>query len=343
MALPANFTEPSSSSSSMTDNPVVDSFFPRYGYTTLSVIMGIVTVTAVTLNSTVIIVTSRHRQLRQPLNYALVNLAVADLGTAVMGGMPAVLSNAAGRHMTGRAGCVLEGFSVSLFGITALCTVALIAAERLFVVRKPLGNMKFQAWHAVTGVVVSWVWSLIWNTPPLFGWGDYQLEGVKTSCGPDWHSRKPGNVSYILCYFLLCFAIPFTFIIVSYSWLLLTLRQVARLGGGATAKAEAKVAWMVVAMVLAFLVSWLPYAVLALVVVCDPDVNFSPLVAMVPVYLAKSSTVYNPLIYIFMNKQFRKFAVPFLFCGRNPWMVEESEVELHTTVSSISNQVSPEP
>ncbi|XP_063072706.1 parapinopsin-like [Engraulis encrasicolus] len=314
-------------------------FFPRYGYTILSVVMGIVTVTAVILNSTVIIVTLQHRQLRQPLNYALVNLAVADLGTALMGGVPAVVSNAAGRHVTGRAGCILEGFSVSLFGITALCTVALIAVERLFVVCRPLGNIKFQAWHAAAGVGASWAWSVIWNTPPLFGWGDYQLEGVKTSCGPDWHSRRPGNVSYILCYFLLCFAVPFALILVSYTWLLWTLRQVAQLGGGASAKAEAKVAWMVVAMVLAFLISWLPYTVLALAVVSDPSVQFSPLVAMVPVYLAKSSTVYNPLIYIFMNKQFRKFAVPFLSCGY--WIEEESEEEPHTTVSSV--QVSPEP
>lgn len=111
-------------------------------------------------------------------------------------------------------------------GITALCTVALIAVERLFVVCKPLGSIRFQGWHAVLGVAISWAWSLIWNTPPLFGWGAYALEGVRTSCGPDWHSRQPGNVSYIICYFLLCFAIPFALIVVSYTWLLWTLRQV---------------------------------------------------------------------------------------------------------------------
>ncbi|XP_041946137.1 parapinopsin-like [Alosa sapidissima] len=343
MALSANLTEPYSSSISFTENPTVEPFFPRYGYTILSVVMGIVTVTAVVLNVTVIVVTARHRQLRQPLNYALVNLAVADLGTAVMGGVPAVLSNAAGHHVLGRAGCILEGFSVALFGITALCTVALIAVERLFVVCKPLGSIKFQGWHAVVGVVISWLWSLIWNTPPLFGWGSYALEGVKTSCGPDWQSRQPGNVSYILCYFLLCFAVPFTLIVLSYTWLLWTLRQVAQMSGGAAAKAEAKVACMVVAMVLAFLVSWMPYSVLALVVVFDPEVKVGPLVAMLPVYLAKSSTVYNPLIYIFMNKQFQKYAVPFLFCGWSPWELEESDAEPHTTISSVGNQVSPEP
>jgi len=60
---------------------------------------------------------------------------------------------------------------------------------------------------------------------------------------------------------------------------------------------------MVVMMVLAFLVSWLPYATLALMVIFNPDVQLPVLVKVVPIYMAKSSTVYNPMIYIYMNKQ----------------------------------------
>lgn len=81
--------------------------------------------------------------------------------------------------------------------------------------------------------------------------------------------------------------------------------KMACLEGGAVAKSEMKVASMVVLMVLTFMISWLPYASLAMVVVYDPDVKISPLVGTVPVYLAKSSTVYNPLIYIYLNKQVR--------------------------------------
>lgn len=73
--------------------------------------------------------------------------------------------------------------------------------------------------------------------------------------------------------------------------------------GGAVAKGELKVALMVILMVLTFLISWLPYAGLAMLVVYDPDVDIHPLVGTVPVYLAKSSTVYNPMIYIYLNKQ----------------------------------------
>ncbi|KAI4898905.1 hypothetical protein NFI96_006877 [Prochilodus magdalenae] len=314
---------------------------PRAGLVTLSVIMAVFSATAVVLNTTVIAVTLRHRHLRQPLNFALVNLAVSDLGITLTGTMPSVVTNAAGYYISGRVGCVLEGFCVSLFGITALCTVALIAVERVFVVCKPLGTIVFQEKHAVAGVAVSWLWSLLWNTPPLFGWGNYELEGVGTSCGPDWQSRDPKNLSYVICYFVLCFAIPFVIMVASYTWLLCTLRRVAKLGGAA-AKAEARVAWMVVMMVVAFLVSWMPYATLALMVVFKPDANFSPLVKVMPIYMAKSSTIYNPMIYIYMNKQFRTYAVPFLLCGNNPLPPEEEVSEGQTIVSPMNHKITPE-
>ncbi|CAL8381795.1 unnamed protein product [Boreogadus saida] len=305
-------------------------------YLTLSAVMALVTAPSLVLNATVIIVTLRHKKLRQPLNVALVNMAVADLGAAMTGGVLGVVYNAwPGHPPLGRTACVVEGFAVSVFGITSLCTVALIAMERMFVVCKPLGQFNFQMKHAAVGVALSWLWSLGWNLPPLFGWGRYELEGVGTSCAPDWHSRDPSTVSYILCYLCLCFAMPFALILASYGKLLWTLHQVSRkvcLEGGASARAESKVARMVVLMVLCFLTGWLPYAGMAMVVVYCPDVHISPLVATLPVYLAKSSTLFNPLVYIFLNKQFRQYAVPFLLCGRQPWVEEEDVSETQTVV-----------
>lgn len=73
--------------------------------------------------------------------------------------------------------------------------------------------------------------------------------------------------------------------------------------GGSTNRVEVQVARMVVVMVLAFLLTWLPYAAMALAVFMDSTLDIDPIMATVPVYLAKSSTVYNPIIYIFMNRQ----------------------------------------
>uniref|UniRef100_A0A673IZS0 Parapinopsin-like n=1 Tax=Sinocyclocheilus rhinocerous TaxID=307959 RepID=A0A673IZS0_9TELE len=318
-------------------------------YTILAVIIGFFSVFGIILSMNVIVVTLKHRQLRQPLKFALVNLAVADLGCATFGGLPTMATNAMGYFSLGRVGCVLEGFAVAFFAIAGLCSVAIIAVERCMVVCRPVGSVTFQTRHAVAGAVIAWVWSFLWNTPSLFGWGSYELEGVQTSCAPDWYSRNLANVSYIMCYFLLCFALPFSVIVISYTRLLFACLfhlQVTKLKmseGGSTARAETQVACMVVVMVMAFLLIWLPYAAFALSVILDPNLYIDPVIATVPVYLAKSSTVFNPIIYIFMNRQFREHAVPFLLCGRNPWAAEPAESEEETTASSVSrsNKVFP--
>ncbi|KAM4563945.1 parapinopsin a [Odontesthes bonariensis] len=301
--------------------------------------MGVFSVAGIILNVLVIVVTVRHRKLRQPLSYALVNLAVCDLGCAVFGGLPTTLNSAMGYFILGRLGCVLGGFAVAFFGIAGLCTIAVISVERCIVVCYPMGAVLFQTRHAVAGVVLSWVWSFVWNTPPLFGWGSYDLEGVRISCAPNWHSRVAGNMSYIIIYFSLCFAVPFSTIMVSYSRLLWTLRQVTKVQvseAGSTCRVEMQVVRMVVVMVLAFLVCWLPYAAMSLAVIMDSSLNVDPVLATIPVYFAKSSTAYNPIIYIFMNRQFRSYAVPMLLCGWNPCPSDPQISEGETTVASIN-------
>ncbi|XP_078518532.1 parapinopsin-like [Lissotriton helveticus] len=313
---------------------------PRIGYTILAVIMAIFVTGSVFLNTAVIAVTCKYKQLRQPINYSLVNLAVADLGVAVLGGGLTVETNAVGYFNLGRAGCVIEGFAVAFFGIASLCTVAVIAVERVIVVCKPLGTVTFSSRQAAAGVIISWIWSLIWNTPPLFGWGSYELEGVETSCAPNWYSTDPFNVSYIICYFSFCCFIPFITIVVSYGYLMWTLRQVAKLGvaqGGTTHKAETQVSRMVLAMIIAFLICWLPYAAFAMTVVANPGIYIDPILATVPMYLTKTSTVYNPIIYIFMNRQFRDCAIPFLLCGKKKPKTTEVRASTTTETSTVSS------
>ena len=90
-------------------------------YTALAALMGVFSAAGILLNLLVVVVTVRHRQQRQPLSYALVNLAVCDLGCAALGGVPTTVANAMGYFSMGRLGCVLEGFAVaSLFGKSGL-------------------------------------------------------------------------------------------------------------------------------------------------------------------------------------------------------------------------------
>lgn len=70
-----------------------------------------------------------------------------------------------------------------------------------------------------------------------------------------------------------------------------------------TQKAEKEVTRMVILMVIFFLICWLPYASVAFYIFTHQGSNFGPIFMTVPAFFAKSSSIYNPVIYIMMNKQ----------------------------------------
>jgi hypothetical protein len=54
-------------------------------------------------------------------------------------------------------------------------------------------------------------------------------------------------------------------------------------------------------MIVAFLVSWLPYAIVCFVKIAGYDVT--PTVSALPLLCAKSSICWNPIIYVVLNEQ----------------------------------------
>ncbi|CAM5138904.1 unnamed protein product, partial [Eretmochelys imbricata] len=75
------------------------------------------------------------------------------------------------------------------------------------------------------GIFLSWMYSLFWTLPPLFGWSSYGPEGPGTTCSINWHSRDANNISYIVCLFIFCLVIPFFIIVYSYGKLLCAIKQ----------------------------------------------------------------------------------------------------------------------
>lgn len=60
---------------------------------------------------------------------------------------------------------------------------------------------------------------------------------------------------------------------------------------------------MCVLMVLGFLVAWTPYASFTGWIFMNKGAAFHPLTAALCAFFAKSSALYNPVIYVLMNKQ----------------------------------------
>lgn len=66
-------------------------------------------------------------------------------------------------------------------------------------------------------------------------------------------------------------------------------------------KVESKVTIMIGVMIILFMVAWTPYSIFALLEQFGPGV--SPAWTVLPALLAKSSIIYNPIIYVGMNTQ----------------------------------------
>ncbi|NXV59419.1 OPSR protein, partial [Molothrus ater] len=254
-----------------------------------------------------------------------------------------VVNQIFGYFILGHPMCVIEGYTVSACGITALWSLAIISWERWFVVCKPFGNIKFDGKLAVAGVLFSWIWSCAWTAPPIFGWSRYWPHGLKTSCGPDVFSGStdPGVQSYMVVLMVTCCFFPLAVIIFCYLQVWLAIRAVAaqQKESESTQKAEKEVSRMVVVMILAYCFCWGPYTIFACFAAANPGYAFHPLTAALPAFFAKSATIYNPIIYVFMNRQFRNCILQ-LF-GKK--VDDGSEVSTsRTEVSSVSNSsVSP--
>ncbi|XP_068170051.1 parietopsin [Antennarius striatus] len=294
--------------------------FPRVGYSILSVLMFINTVLTVFNNGLVITVILRNPSLLQPMNAFILSLAVSDLMIGLCGSLVVTITNYQGSFFIGHTACMFQGFAVNYFGLVSLCTLTLLAYERYNTVCKLGPALKLSMQRSAMGLISVWTFCLFWAVTPLFGWSSYGPEGVQTSCSLAWEERSWSNYSYLILYTILCFIFPVAVIIYCYSKVLTFMnklnRSVELQGGTSSQKENDHAINMVLAMIIAFFICWLPYTALSVVVIINPEIYIPPLVATMPMYFAKTSPVYNPIIYFLSNMQFRNAALEVLSCGR---------------------------
>ncbi|XP_057701027.1 green-sensitive opsin-like [Corythoichthys intestinalis] len=291
------------------------------------------------INALTLVVTAQNKKLRQPLNYILVNLAVAGLIMVCFGFTITFVTAINGYFIFGPIGCAVEGFMATLGGQIALWSLVVLAVERYIVVCKPMGSFKFTASHAGAGVGFTWILAISCAAPPLVGWSRYIPEGLQCSCGPDYYTLAPGynNESYVMYMFIGHFLVPVSIIFFTYGSLVLTVKAAAaqQQDSASTQKAEKEVTRMCILMVLGFLVAWTPYATVAAWIFLNKGAAFSASAMAVPAFFSKSSSLFNPIIYVVMNKQFRNCMLSTI--GMSGMVEDETSVSTSKTeVSSVS-------
>lgn len=119
-----NFYVPMSNKTGVVRSPFE---YPQYylaepwKYSLLAAYMLFLIISSFPINFLTLYVTVKHKKLRTPLNYVLLNLAVADL-FMVIGGFTVTLYTALhGYFVLGVSGCNIEGFFATLGGKSQNC------------------------------------------------------------------------------------------------------------------------------------------------------------------------------------------------------------------------------
>ncbi|XP_036412185.1 teleost multiple tissue opsin a [Colossoma macropomum] len=295
-----------------------DSSTPRAlsptGHALVAACLGLIGALGILNNLLVLVLFGRYKALRSPINLLLLNISVSDLLVCALATPFSFAASARGRWLIGEEGCVWYGFANSLLGIVSLISLAVLSYERYSTMMGPTEADATNYRKVAMGVLLSWVYSLFWTLPPFFGWSRYGPEGPGTTCSVDWTAKTANNISYIICLFIFCLILPFLVIVYSYGKLLHAIKQVSGVNTTMGRKREHRVLFMVITMVVCYLLCWLPYGIMALLATFGDPGLITAEASIVPSLLAKTSTVINPIIYIFMNKQFYRCFRALLKC-----------------------------
>ncbi|XP_054254678.1 opsin-3 [Indicator indicator] len=287
-------------------------------YEMLALLVATIGMLGLCNNLLVLVLYFKFKRLRTPTNLFLVNISLSDLLVSVCGVSLTFMSCLKSRWVWDTTGCVWDGFSNSLFGIVSITTLSVLAYERYIrVVRAKVIDFSW-SWRAITYI---WLYSLAWTGAPLLGWNRYTLEIHGLGCSVDWKSKDPNDISFVLLFFLGCLVAPVGIIAYCYGHILYAIRMLHCVQNFQTVqvikllKYEKKVAKMCFLMISMFLICWMPYAVVSFLVTYGYSNLVTPTVAVIPSFFAKSSTAYNPVIYIFMSRKFRQCLLQ-LLCFR---------------------------
>ncbi|KAM3862347.1 rhodopsin-like [Diretmus argenteus] len=282
------------------------------------------------LNILVLSVSLQYKKLRSTLNYMMMNLAVASL-FMVIGAFPTTIHSSIYGYMAlGRMGAIFEGFFCFICIIVSIWSVAFLAFERFIVVCRPTGNFRFAENFGVMGMCICWMLGCMASVPPLLGVARYVPEGMQNIGGLDYYTRDT-NEAYLMYLFSCHIWTPVIIMVFCSICVLCVGKESENIQG----RYEKEVNHLVVFMVVTFLVSILPYAFSAWYLFTHRGSDYTAIFITIPSLFAKSYAIYNPILYIAMNKQFRQYTFYSLCGGKKPMEEDQrsSSGHIHSSVS----------
>ncbi|XP_069494598.1 rhodopsin, GQ-coupled-like [Ambystoma mexicanum] len=276
-------------------------------------------------NGAVIFIMYSHRHSLDPHDYLTFNLAVADAGISIFGYSRGILQifnlfRDDGFLITSLWTCKVDGFLILLFGLISINTLTVISVIRYIKGCQPHQAHRVDRRSIAVALLGIWAGALFWAGAPLLGWGSYTDRKYGT-CEIDWIMATVSATYklYVIGVLLTGFLIPVCVMVFCYVSIIRTVRFSHKCTRGLEIsqrqqKMERDITRVSLAICVAFLLAWTPYAVISLWSACG--VQVPPLTSVLASLFAKSATFYNPFIYIGMSSKFRKDISGLFRCTR---------------------------
>ncbi|XP_062337821.1 opsin-5-like [Osmerus eperlanus] len=296
------------------DDIAFRSNIPAAADLTVAVVYAVFGICSLLGNSMLLYVSYKKKHLLKPAEFFIVNLAVSDMGLTLSLYPMAITSSFYHRWLFGKTVCLIYAFCGVLFGICSLTTLTLLSMVCFVKVCCPHYGNRFNPVHGRLLVACAWVYALFFACSPLARWGAYGPEPYGTACCIDWHvsNRQYMARSYTLALFVFCYILPCCVIVASYTGILVTVRasqkaleqHVSRRTH--VSNLQTIIVKLSVAVCIGFFAAWSPYAVVSMWAAFGHIENIPPLAFAIPAMFAKSSTIYNPIIYLLLRPHFRR-------------------------------------
>ncbi|KAJ8729253.1 hypothetical protein PYW08_000834 [Mythimna loreyi] len=192
----------------------------------------------------------------------VLNLCTASLGRNLVGFPFAGSSAVAKRWLFGPSCCQLFAFLNQFFGVFQMTALFVAVLERYLLAkyyrRERTLYTRFYWWL----VGLSWFNSIIFSTPPLFGYGKYSCDSTGSTCTFLWPSTSSGakHIGFSIPYILVCGVIP---VIAVFYYMGKAVRLERIFYKGEVQKEQTRLTQTIHAVCVATLALWIPAAILA--------------------------------------------------------------------------------
>lgn len=285
---------------------------------------GALTVVSLVGNTIVIFVVFRTKTMKTNTYFLIVNMSISDLLYTVIAIPPFViliLGHPFSIH--GHWGTFLCKFVNGMaFGLIAnsVLTLAAISYDRFFAIVYPLRTLRNKAY--LKWIIASiWLSSALVMSPMLYAMR-LQDDGNSSYCYEDWSpyfDTDKASKTYTVALFIVIYLIPFTTMLIFYSFIshFLWFRKIPGNSNEATKRrvmtSGRKIIRMLITILLCFIFCWLPLQI-ATFSIYFGDVKLPSEFFFASEFLIRANGAINPMIYVVFNDNFRRGFKRFVCC-----------------------------